>query len=423
MESGGGESARWKGKVGERKELRRPRPELGETDESHSPNMKPESRASGEAVTRSSLPTPSQNETLMEVTSTLSPFAKEFIPREFIPADSNLSPYAKEFTPAGQPNDTTSTNNEDTYEGSRVTDEYPVPMVEQLVYEVTMRPASFDSEVRILTENLKEHTVTDRVLRAVVDVIVNQAIEEPNFRYNGARMCNHLSQHLEHNNFRSMVLNACNAIFNQSNELLSSPEGQATYRGFALFLGEIFSQMRIQNNRITTLGEKLPKILENILGFPNSDNLKCVCQVIKFVGCYLEDQERASNEEKKAPIMDKIIARIDECAALYGDTLDRCIKGMCLAVVELRTANYGRRALSPAISTEILSTNSVTTDPICYGPDGQPMTAEEALFLDSQYLDVPNGEDYGYEDHYESEDMDDEMCTAFEEFLREMPPH
>ena len=85
-------------------------------------------------------------------------------------------------------------------------------------------------------------------LEALAEIILENGINEPNFRYTGARLCDYLSLHLtviiEGATLRQIIMQKCNREFKQREGLLGN--NAERLRGFILFLAELFQQLEIQ---------------------------------------------------------------------------------------------------------------------------------------------------------------------------------
>ena len=106
-------------------------------------------------------------------------------------------------------------------------------------------------------------------MEALAEIILENGINEPNFRYTGARLCDYLSLHLTviiegatlrlviYDNytvaaintvlflyFRQIIMQKCNREFKQRESLLA--DNAERLRGFILFLAELFQQLEIQ---------------------------------------------------------------------------------------------------------------------------------------------------------------------------------
>ena len=91
-----------------------------------------------------------------------------------------------------------------------------------------------------------------QTLESLAEIILENGINEPNFRYTGARLSDYLSLHLtviiEGATLRQIIMQKCNREFKQREILLkNNPE---RLRGFVLFLAELFQQLEIQVSQL-----------------------------------------------------------------------------------------------------------------------------------------------------------------------------
>lgn len=345
--------------------------------------------------------------------SSLSPFAKEFVPRSSLP-NSSIS--------CADYQETVRKYNK---EGVGFeSDCYAVSVLREFIHQITLSPGEYESRVKTMTDKLKTSVSNEETMRAITNTIFDQAITEPNFTYSAAKLCNHLSQSLQFafGNFRHFLIQRCLQEHQRHDELLVGSDGGMYLRGFAIFVGELFSQLEIGEGKeiFRILGKSLTELLNVLLNYPTENNLKCVCQVLKLTGARLEDHERQASEERAAPEMDKIIKKIKEITNTCY--VKSNIKSLLLSVVDLRASDWGRAVSSPGVQKDFSKTENYLCGTVFYGPDGQPISSEEASFLQNtcnpySYSSIMNGEVYRAEDP--GENMDEEMQAAFEEFLQQ----
>ena len=116
------------------------------------------------------------------------------------------------------------------------------------MYQLTMEPGRFDSIARQLTSDLNTAISDYETLESLAEIILENGINEPNFRYTGARLSDYLSLHLtviiEGATLRQIIMQKCNREFKLREKMLKDdPEH---LRGFILFLAELFQQLEIQ---------------------------------------------------------------------------------------------------------------------------------------------------------------------------------
>jgi polyadenylate-binding protein-interacting protein 1 len=73
--------------------------------------------------------------------------------------------------------------------------------------ELTMNPGEFDNLVMPLGDTFCQWLAEPEVIQTAIALILEQSISEPNFRYNGARLCNLLNNlDADGSAFRNMLL-------------------------------------------------------------------------------------------------------------------------------------------------------------------------------------------------------------------------
>lgn len=328
--------------------------------------------------------------------SILSPMAAEFVPRSSAPPTEPPAP-SETFQPVenGEPEDLS------------------VSHVRTIMYEITVNPGKFDTLARLLVDALNVTVTSEATMKSVVHEIVEQAVTEPNFRYNGARLCKYLDNNLKvsFNNvgFRSNLFRRLEQDYKLKDSYVQDPDQVERLRGFTMFMGELFVHFEIMMDRlshkVTLLGEIVPLLLETLLKHPTSENIKCVCQMLKFTGAALEDHERLVSASAKT--MDKLFSLMKSLT--LGEAVDRRSKEMLINVIELRASDWGRVPSSPVVRDEAAGEpDAFGTQPILYGPDGNPISSEEVLFLESnQYLyeNVSNEEECDEIEYYRCENF------------------
>jgi polyadenylate-binding protein-interacting protein 1 len=290
----------------------------------------------------------------------------------------------------------------------------------------------FDILVPTLAELLNVYVESEEVLAAVVDVLFEQSVAEANFRYNGARICGVFCKSLDISgslkSFPQLLLERFYQEHKQSKRTGCDKYVTDRLRGFAFFAGELFVNLEFQltvaggSQKYAVIGDSLLEILESLLTMPDDDNLKCVGQILKFAGTALEDYEIKNCGA--APLMDKIFQRIRDVT--HNTDVNRPLREMLLRVVELRSNDWGRAASSTVQRSEHSNRQLTSGEAVLYGPDGVPLTVEEAHFLHSNggACEHDDDEDYDFLRHIEGgwstgDELDDEIAAAYEEFLRD----
>ena len=224
-------------------------------------------------------------------------------------------------------------------------------------------------------------------LEKIAEVILENGITEPNFRYTGARLCDYLSLHLtviiEGATLRQILMQKCNSLFKSRETLLG--ENPDRLRGFTMFLAELFQQLEIQVGavvqRVSVLGDALPQLVCTLASKPNKENVRCLVQTLKCCGSVLEEEER-SKPGGATPTMDRTMETLDRLAD-SKDLEEDGLEEMLRSLVRLRAAHWGH---SPPGSASVQQVgNQICTiakpiqempgsfqlDPTFYAPDGE----------------------------------------------------
>ncbi|XP_075528630.1 poly(A) binding protein interacting protein 1 isoform X1 [Dermacentor variabilis] len=339
--------------------------------------------------------------------STLSPEAPVFVPRHFkVPVPE---PYPQ--SPASQ--DST---------------QYAIVELMSFIEDVTLCPAEFDSKIEDLTKALGSVTDASGLVQ-VVDTIFQQGVKEPNFRYSGARLCNHLGSNLsvrglEDSEFTNMLLDRCHAECLKRNDLATGDVGDVYLRGLLLFIAELFSQMVFLRDdysyKAKHIAGCIPNMMHTLLQSLSKDNIKCTIQVLKLTGSSLEDFDNLESSGADGCILDSVFDKLREI--VQKPDIDPTASLMIKNVLELREKNWGRSSSSSSSPSGCASDDNL---PITCGPDGVPLSREEEnfvqdLLLEEQMsgLEVSDGGS-GYANDCCNDEMDDEVAAAYEEFLRD----
>lgn len=350
--------------------------------------------------------------------STLSATAKEFYPKGYqtLPVEDGYNSYQfEEAPPEGGDclrNNLTSPTSQTTPE--QVATNHLIEVMQHL----TLNPGKFDVLITPLVHTFSLWLGDRNIVYSIVDAIVEQSITEPNFRYNGARLCNFLNNEFppgEKSTFRSCLLTRCHEEHQSIPTYIHADPRRL--HGYVLFVAELFMQLELVNGqRITIFGTALLEALSRLLTEPSSENIKCVCQVLKLTGQPLDAQDPIT--------MTKIMQSL---LKLYSSSnVEPNVRLLISSVIDLRNQCWGEASnFMPHASTtqEEFIPYPTQNEPVFYGPDGQIMTPEESQFLQENVERIPDAEEYDEysEDglHWEQdEEMDEEIQAAYEQFLQ-----
>lgn len=266
--------------------------------------------------------------------------------------------------------------------------------LEDIMSNLIVDPGHFDNLLGLFIEILDPYYTDISFITYIAESIVGKALNESNFRYSAARLCNIIQDQCPL--FRTALCLLCQKKVEAENDC-----------NLSLLLAELYVQLSYDN----IYGSLVIESLESTLLCGDGNSIKAVCQVLKLTGASLE----ARNKEAINAIFMKLIA-VKESQILS-------IKNLIDSVLNLRSSNWGQ------IENNINVTNNryqnqesqVFHDgPIFYGPDGHELSEEECQFLNENCSSQSEILSDCYDD-YASEldpEMDEEMQAAYDQFLR-----
>ena len=336
---------------------------------------------------------------------------------------------------------------------------------------MTKDPTSFDDKMPVLTTTLASSIQTEDRLITMVDEIFQQALEDAQFRYTGARLCNYFSYHLSvqgtTQTFRQHLLRRCHEEHNKRDALVQSCDNRYKLVSFMLFMGELllntneFAKTPESMDYTKMLSKAVRELLLTLLSQPADDTLRCVVQVLKLCGSVAEDTERSVFPGQAPPEMDKIYTVIK--SEILQSSYVKGIRAQMVSVIELRASDWGRqepirgaasssslqplsnapppRAPPPA-PTQVPSYSNAPVNPAAHayydpGQQQQGMPAgfdpSAGMYPEDMSMYSSGDEDFNLEQaemYYkmyndieciQEDDMPPEIAAAFEEFQRNLP--
>ncbi|CAH0546526.1 unnamed protein product [Brassicogethes aeneus] len=267
--------------------------------------------------------------------------------------------------------------------------------LKHIVKTLTNDPGQFDHLFDIFMETLMPYLQDAIFLTDCARLLVNQAINYPNFRYTGAR----LSYHIEGTSpeFRAALHLLC------KKEL----DSNANKQNILLFVAELY----IQLHHLNIYGILLIEAFKMLVSKGGNDNIKCVCQALKLTGFSLDKYD------KKA--IDEIFGQLQHVKS----TVDGSALMLLNSVFNLRNANWGHSNQSESSNSPV-EEEAYYVEPQnahFYNLDGQEFTSEESEFLaahlncNDEYLTDTSDPDELFNPEPE---MDEEIQAAFKEFVR-----
>ncbi|XP_012144810.1 polyadenylate-binding protein-interacting protein 1 isoform X2 [Megachile rotundata] len=375
--------------------------------------------------------------------STLSVDAAEFIPKSFSPKQSlqqqqpstmrNLQKHsvqdriqrAREIPLQAQNYHQDSSGDEDNY---LIEFANTIQNLMSVIHSLILNPGCFTVIVPPLIHNIRPYLDSPFQLEDIIQIIIQQSINEGNFRYSGARLCCALLDtnltSVQQELFKEILYAWCrietdnlSANWKQKDE--HTEEEQERCHGLILFLAELVTQM--EHTSAFGLGDLLISLICTVLKRPAPNSVKNICQALKLAGQTLEKDGGEMREE-----MDNMMRALTEFVT--SGRVDTHIERMVYSVRELRNGNWGQTsALNSTIveSTETIDPNQALDEPVLYGPDGKVLTAEENKFLEdvshSTIIEDHVISEHDYEDEKWSSEDEDNVDAAYEEFLKHIP--
>ncbi|XP_018007605.1 putative uncharacterized protein DDB_G0271606 [Hyalella azteca] len=259
-----------------------------------------------------------------------------------------------------------------------------VIQVDSAVVTLSTSPSKYESIAPQLTRLLSWKIEEENLMREVVTVIFEQGVGEPNFRFTGGKLCEHLVKNVAQTynglSFKSILLHRCQEEFEYRHEYLAVQFYERLI-GFTYFLAEILTRLLMPSGGpIVKLKEALCEMLNLLLEVSTNESLKCVAQVLKMSGRYLAMGET-----------DDIDAVMTKVRDITMTSLPPNIKSLLMSVVEFQAANWGCNpdeagdAKPGEDSEEKSASRSVAAangglpvlGTVFYGPDGAIQRIEE----------------------------------------------
>ncbi|XP_016988817.1 polyadenylate-binding protein-interacting protein 1 isoform X2 [Drosophila rhopaloa] len=250
------------------------------------------------------------------------------------------------------------------------------------------------------------------VLSIAMEDIFEKSIEQPNFRYMGAKLYNllHMLNPKPDSLFHTLL--KCKLDYHQKEvtKYMRSNEQQKV-RETALFLAELYMQLRgDDDSRIQLIAVNIVYSLSKLLLSESNENVRCLCQTLKLAGYDLS----ADCPKDMLEIITALQAIELKSPGKYA---------MAASVIALQQNNWGRKVSNALGGDEDIVTEPLrlSDEPVFYGPDGRELTAEETDFLATEDGDGSDGDDFDADvgDLEMDAEMDEETERAYKEFCKQ----
>ncbi|ESN93905.1 hypothetical protein HELRODRAFT_193918 [Helobdella robusta] len=290
----------------------------------------------------------------------------------------------------------------------------------------TNDPGNFEQFMPFLARKLAALiSAGDHSFMSVIEEIFTQSIEEVNFRYTGARMCNYLSHSEERafDDFQRLFLARCEQEYD---EILSPrPTSLAHIIGYSLFVGELLLNMKdvSTNEVIPQFSNQIGNLLMYLLNDHSKEALMCCVQLLKLTGAVLEESLPSLND-----IFNKMNTIVNE------QSLPQNLLCLMQSVMNQRLNNWGQQQQQQQSqhSTEPFigagagdSFDSPVDDENPINLTGNELYNDSSFSSDERemasLMEECNERGSSLADQYWIGDqkMDNETATAFEQFMQE----
>nr|XP_023016190.1 polyadenylate-binding protein-interacting protein 1 [Leptinotarsa decemlineata] len=266
--------------------------------------------------------------------------------------------------------------------------------LKQLINTLTKDPGQFDDLLELFLETLAPYFDDIIALSTIVKILLEQAINDANFRYTGARLCWYIEQNCPQ--FRAELHMGCKKQL----------EINSNTQNVLLFIAELFTQLPHHN----VYGALLIDSFRNLFANGGDDNIKCICQALKLTGYTLEQSNK--------PDLDAVF---DKLKSLKG-TVRGSASTLLDTVFNLRSSNWGH---SSDVSENDQEFDGFVYDgeqtTVFFNAEGEALTHEESEFIAAhmQSNDDILSDPSDLDELYDPEDeMDEEIQEAFREFVK-----
>ncbi|KAH8402371.1 hypothetical protein KR009_011604 [Drosophila setifemur] len=286
--------------------------------------------------------------------------------------------------------------------------------LETVIHCLNQNPGQFDTIASRFLTIFDGMENNNYVLSIAMEDIFEKSIEQPNFRYMGAKLYNllHMLNPKPDSLFHTLL--KCKLDYHQEEvtKYMRNNEQQKV-RETALFLAELYMQLRGEDDsRLQLIAVNIVYSLSKLLASESNENARCICQTLKLAGYDLTADCPKDMQE----------------IILALQTIELKSPGkypMAAGVIALQQNNWGRK-VSNALGGEedvVAEPPRLSDEPVFYGPDGRELTAEENDFLTAQDNDAgSDGDDFDLRDGGDLDldaEMDEETERAYKEFCKQ----
>lgn len=282
-------------------------------------------------------------------------------------------------------------------------DYYALNELNNFIESISKNPALYDANVHIETEILNNWIQEDPdiIIECVVNNIMDQAIMDTNFRYNGVRFCLHLISNLHvtssKGTFKQILLQRCKREHSRREALSSASDNGQYLRGLTFFIGDLSTKLNEPD-----LSSAVPDLCQTLLKNKSSDNLKCCCQILKLCGKHLTSQGQTE-------VLERLFKELKEL--VDKSEVDNSVKNLINNTLELYNNNW----VPPQPAAPIFN-------PYAKGSFNQAQSLANPYSHFNQMDDPSNNQMYDNNElsyDFGGDENNEDVCSAFEEFLKQ----
>ncbi|KAH8284531.1 hypothetical protein KR018_003348 [Drosophila ironensis] len=284
--------------------------------------------------------------------------------------------------------------------------------LDTVIHCLNQNPGQFDTIASRFLTIFDGMENNNYVLSIAMEDIFEKSIEQPNFRYMGAKLYNllHMLNPKPDSLFHTLL--KCKLDYHQEEVTKYMRSGeQQKVRETALFLAELYMQLRGEDDsRLQLIAVNIVYSLSKLLASESNENVRCLCQTLKLAGYDLT----ADCPKDMLEIITALQAIEAKAPAKYP---------MVASVIALQQNNWGRKVSNALGGDEdtVAEPPRLSDEPVFYGPDGRELTAEETDFLAAEDDAGSDGDEYGADggDLDLDAEMDEETELAYKEFCKQ----
>lgn len=364
--------------------------------------------------------------------SMLSPFAKEFVPRENVVFETS-SHFQHGFeagdSPYYNPRPFKSSISDRLKVGRRglSTSEPTLNPVARFIHvmdQLQASSANFDN-VRATVAEIAAIGANDvPMLDRLTKLVVTEAIKRPHFQYSCARLCA-LVDETAHN-FHQMVVEQCGCLYLQYKSEIDKTRDTSCMLGLVTtsceLLYNFIRERKLPLKDLIEFMELIFKAMTDLIhyNYNQENNVKSVCQGLKLSGYYLQTACPKLMDRLLKDLKNKMTDNKSKIFVLIQGVINLSCSGWGYVSDSGDSQESDPGASGDTDGFDYSEYNSEITeidDTVYYGPDGEVLTAEETSFLYCNINDNSKDDVDGDTLWDPENELGAEMQQAFKDFV------